>query len=194
MKKLVFAVGIALLMLNACSCDGGSGSNTNNNNNNSIDPDSLPRTTVPADLEGDWANGYTSYVDVVDRYTGQYLQSAWQSGKFFRFKANGDAEFYYMAEGYTINAATKAEGTVAFDAGSTAQSGSFTFYAAKAHYNGWNNGAKDVDRDATAKECRENLTTKYYYTNYEPGDGKRWLRIEPGAEPTQYTSSFKKVD
>jgi hypothetical protein len=186
MKRLIFFSGIAILLLSACSCEGGS--------SDGIDLDSLPRTEVPAGLEGDWASGYSSYTQVVDSYTGQHLQAAWQSGKFFRFKAGGAAEFYYMADGYTINSATKAEGTVAFDPGSTAQSGSFTFYASKAHYNGWNSGSKNVDRDATATECRENLTAKYYYENYEPGDGKRWLRIEPGAAPTQYTTSFRKVD
>ena len=50
--------------------------------------------------------------------------------------------------------ATKAPGTISFDAGSTEEEGSFTFNACRAHYKGW--GTTIVDRDASRKEVQNN--------------------------------------
>ena len=163
----------------------------------SFDCGRLPYSAVPEGLAGDWASGFSSFTQIVDVYTGKHLQAAWQSGKFFRFHPNGkDAEFYYMADGFSINTSTYATGTVKFAPGSTAQKGSFTFYACKAHYNGWEYGKQKVNRDATAEECKTLLTETYHYVEYNVSGVKEYhyLRIEKGGLPNEYTASFSKLD
>ena len=148
----------------------------------------LPYTTAPDGLAGNWASGYVSMTQVIDVYTGDVVGNAWQSGKFFKITPDGkNAEFYYSAETQYMQSATKATGTIAFDAGSTSAEGSFTFYAAWAHYNGW--GTTTVDRDATKDELSNNLTSKYYYKM----EGQ-WLRIEPKTPVNDYSSSFEQIN
>ncbi len=148
----------------------------------------LPHTAAPDGLAGNWASGYVSMTQVVDVYTGQIVGNAWQSGKLFKITADGkNAEFFYSAETQYLQSATKATGTIAFDEGSTSAAGSFTFYAAWAHYNGW--GTTTVNRDATKEELSNNLTRKYYYRM--EGD---WLRIEPDAPVNDYSSSFEQIN
>jgi len=161
----------------------------------SVDNDGLsrsgchqPHNAAPAELRGGWASGFSSYTQIVDAYNGNILGYTWESAKYFSFTADGTgAEFYYMAKGQYSQVATKAVGTVEFDPGSTAQSGSFTFYACQARYKSWGNPS--VDRKATDEELHNNLTRKFYYVV----DGE-WLRIEPDSAPNQYTSSFQKLN
>lgn len=148
----------------------------------------LPHNDAPAGMARNWSSGYASYLQLVDIYTGRNVGSAWKSGKFFKITNDGtNAEFYYTVESQYTQAATKATGTISFDAGSTGQSGSFTFYPCWAHYNGW--GTTSVNRDATAEELKSNLTRKYYYKL----EGQ-WLRIEPGGQVNSYSSSFSVVN
>lgn len=148
----------------------------------------LPHSAAPAGLTGNWASGYASLTQLVDVYNGQYVGNAWQSGKFFKITGDGrNAEFYYMAQSQFAQTATKATGTIAFDAGSTGQEGSFTFHACWAHYKGW--GTSIVDRDATQEELNNVFTRKYFYRV----EGQ-WLRIEPGGAVNNFTSSFKLVN
>jgi hypothetical protein len=178
MKKIFFFTPFFILLLSACSWT--------MNDPTTID-DTLPSTDTPVNLVGEWANGYTSFTQVVDAYNGRYLGSTWQSGKYFKFTASGKAsEFYFMAKSQYATSSTKAMGTIRFDIGSTSESGSFTFLALKGHYKG--KGSINVDRDATENELKNSLTQKYFY-RMEGG----WLRIEPGAEPSNYTSSFRKI-
>jgi hypothetical protein len=148
----------------------------------------LPHNAAPAGLQGGWANGFSSFTQILDAYNGNLLGYTWSSAKYFSFTPNGKgADFYYMAKGQYSQSATKAIGTIQFDEGSTAESGSFTFHACKAHYKGW--GSVSVDRDATDEELRNNLTKRYYYEMQG-----EWLRIEPGGPVTAYSSSFRKVN
>ena len=148
----------------------------------------LPSTPAPEGLTGNWANGYVSMTQVVDVYTGKIVGNAWQSGRFFKITSNGkNAEFYYSVETQYMQAATKATGAIAFDEGSTAMEGSFTFYAGWAHYNGW--GSTTVNRAATKEELSDNLTRKYFYKM----EGE-WLRIEPDGPVNAYSSSFERIN
>jgi hypothetical protein len=154
---------------------------------NNISNTAIPTANAPSAIIGGWANGFTTFTQIVDAYDGRILGSTWQSGKYFKFTATGqDCEFYIMGKKQCYTYATQAKGTVSFDPGSTNSKGSFSVTATKAHYKGW--GSVRVDRDATAAELKNNMSRKYYYRM----DGE-WLRIEPGAEPNDYTSSFKKV-
>ena len=149
---------------------------------------SKPATAPPAGLTGNWASGYSSMTQLVDVYNGKYVGNAWVSGKFFKFNNNGKgSEFYYSAQSQYAQTATKATGSLFFDAGSTATEGSFTFYPCWAHYKGW--GSVIVDRDATEAELENNLTVKYYYKT----EGQ-WLRIQPNGPVNAFSSSFKPVN
>ncbi len=157
-------------------------------NDSSTTCDNLPHTQAPAGLTGSWANGFTSFTQIVDAYDGRFLGTTWSSGKYFKFTAAGTrAEFYFMAKSQFSTTATRAEGSVAFDEGSTAESGSFVFYACSAHYKGW--GSVTVDRPATQDELANNLSRRYYYRR----EGE-WLRIDPSGTPNDYSSSFRKLD
>lgn len=148
---------------------------------------SLPSTTVPAEMVGNWANGYNSSTHIADAYNGQYLGNNWQSGKYFHLTADGKyAEFYYMANtGVSASSATRAIGTVTFDE----EEGSFVFHACSAHYRGWQNGVKTIDRDATAQEVNDLLTQKYYYS-FETTGSTTWMeiRFDPAGTPTSFRS------
>lgn len=148
----------------------------------------LPHNNAPASLSGGWANGFTSFSKVVDAYNGRDLGSTWSSGKYFRITPNGkNAEFYYTAQSQFSYVATKAEGTIEFDPGSDAYSGSFVFHACKGHFRGW--GSTVVDRKATDDELSNQLTRRYYYEMQG-----NWLRIQPDGPVNNYSSSFKIVD
>lgn len=179
MKKIFLFSLFAVLLVGASSCEkeGGLGGSCD-----------LPHNSAPAGLQGGWANGFTNRTQIIDVYNGQWLGNTWSSAKYFNFTSDGkSAEFYYMAQGQYFKSATYAKGTIEFDEGSTAESGSFTFYACKAHYKGWGNPS--VDRDATDDELHNNLTGKYYYEMQG-----EWLRISPNGPVGQYTSSFRRVD
>ena len=147
-----------------------------------------PATPPPSGFQaGTYANGFQNMLELYDVYTGKVIGPAWKSGVVFTFPANGkSAEFYYTAETQYMQAATKATGTVAFDEGSTAAAGSFTFYGDWAHYNGY--GTTTVNRDATKEELANNLTGKYFYKM----EGQ-WLRIEPGGPVNEYSKSFELI-
>jgi hypothetical protein len=147
----------------------------------------LPTTATPKEMVGNWVNGYASFTQVVDAYNGRVLGQTWQSGKYIKITPDGkNAEFYVMMQSRYASFATQMSGTIRFDAESTNSRGSFTFLALKAHYKGF--GSSKVDRDATPDELKNNLTRKYFYRM----DGE-WLRIEPGAEPNDSSSSFRKT-
>jgi hypothetical protein len=148
-----------------------------------------PATPPPAGLQGNWASGFANMIELHDVYTGEIIGPGWQSGKVFTFTADGkNAEFYYTAETELMQSATRAVGTIAFDEGSTAEEGSFTFYAGWAHYNGW--GTTRVNRDATKAELANQLTGRYSYRM--EGD---WLRLQPGEPPVSPSaSSFQPIN
>ncbi|HEY0039225.1 MAG TPA: hypothetical protein VGB71_01110 [Flavisolibacter sp.] len=178
MKKFFLPCLVLLLSITSCSLE---------MNDQSMIDMTLPKTYSPSKLVGEWASNYSSLSEVIDAYDGRYIGNTWQSGKYFKITDDGrNSELYFMAKSQYTSSATKAIGTVRFDVGSTAESGSFTFLALKAHYNGW--GSVQVNRDANETELKNNLTGKYYY-RMEKG----LLFIEPGTEPGPSASSFKRL-
>jgi hypothetical protein len=176
MKKLLYLLAIAVIAAgSSCKKD---------SKKNGMDCD-LPSTNVPTEMVGEWASGYNSMTQIVDVYNGQHLGNAWQSGKYFSFSPDGkSAELYYMANsGLSSSSATRAVGTVTFDE----NDGSFTFHCCWAHYKGWQNGTKTVDRDATDQEKAQFLTQKFYYS-FETTGGNTWMQIrfEPGGTPSSF--------
>ena len=124
---------------------------------------SLPSTTVPADMVGNWASGFNSSTEIVDVYNGQHLWQCLAEWKIFSFQRrwkicwvllHGQCRFNFQL------LLPKLWGTVSFDE----QEGSFVFHACSGHYRGWQNGLFTVDRDATSAELSNNLTQKYFYS------------------------------
>ncbi|MBY0537099.1 MAG: hypothetical protein K2P88_14710 [Chitinophagaceae bacterium] len=181
MKQKISTIAIAILSFFVmASCE--------KEETNAVSDCGKPASAAPAGLVGNWASGYASMTQLVDVYNGKYVGNAWVSGKFFKITNNGKgAEFYYSAQSQYAQTATKATGSIFFEAGSTATEGSFIFSPCNAHYKGW--GSIVVDRDATATELENNLTARYYYRL----DGQ-WLRIQPNAPVNDYSSSFKLVN
>lgn len=174
---LIFLLLAALLTTNT-GCDKTLGGGSCN----------LPHNKAPAALQGGWVNGFTNFTQIRDAYNGDVLGHTWSSAKYFKFTPDGrGAEFYYLAKGQYTQSGTYVNGTIAFDEGSTAESGSFVFYACKAHYKGYSTGV--VDRDATDEELQNNLTGRYYYEMQG-----NWRRINPGGPVTEYFSSFRAAD
>ena len=178
-RNLILAVLLLVVMFAGTSCKKESNPPVISN---------TPATSIPSGFEtGTYANGFENTIDLIDVYTGKVVGAGWTSGAAFKFTKDGkNAEFYYTAETESMQAATKAVGTIAFDEGSTAAAGSFTFYAVQGHYNGY--GSTTVNRDATKDELTNNLTGKYYYRM----DGQ-WLRIEPGGQVNEYSKSFELI-
>lgn len=178
MKKILVLTMAAALFLASCEKDNNDAAATTCNN---------PHNAAPASLTGGWANGFTSFTQIIDAYDGHIIGNSWQSGKYFKFTGDGlGAEFYYMAASPSMQLATKATGTIAFLSGSDAESGAFTFHPCYAHFKGF--GPTNVDRDATPGELNS-LTITYNYLM----DGT-WLRIEPGGPVNSFSSSFRLVN
>ena len=182
--KTSFSFSACMLLLAAIvSCTKSSGEGIKKTRCN------LPSTATPANLAGNWANGYNSSTNLVDAYSGAYVANAFQSGKYFHFDADGKyAEFYYLANaGTSQSTATKATGTVEF-----LSDNSFIFHACQAHYKGWRNGLLVLDRDATDQEVSgAGLTQKYYYDMVTSG-GTTYMEIKFSPSQTSGTS-FRKV-
>ncbi|HYE54433.1 MAG TPA: hypothetical protein VD996_06300, partial [Chitinophagaceae bacterium] len=123
MKKVFFLLVAAVISTAACKKDSEGGNNCD-----------LPSTAVPTELIGGWANGYTSFTQVIDAYNGKVLGNTWQSGRYLRLESNGkNAELYIMAGSQYSEFATKVKGNVTFNAAN----GSFQFQVCSAHYKGW---------------------------------------------------------
>jgi hypothetical protein len=183
MKNMLSIVIAMAILFSTSSCEKDEDNLTTKNNH----CENLPHSASPG-LAGNWANGFVSMTQLVDVYDGHYVGNAFQSGKVFKITKDGrNAEFYYTAQTQFSKVATRAVGSIAFDPGSTATEGSFTFHACSARYKGW--GSQTVDRDATQSELTNSLSSKYFYKM----EGQ-WLRIEPKGPVHQYTSSFKLVN
>jgi hypothetical protein len=181
MKKLTLAV-LALILTGFMSCKKDDVIDSNA-------PCNLASTNVPDELVGSWVNGYTSFTNIIDAYDGRILGTTWKSGRYLHMETNGkNAVLYVMGGSQFSEFATKAEGTVSINE----TAGTLSFNVCRAHYRAWSNGAKTVDRDASANEV-ENLTeTLQFFYSFEFSGGTKWfqLRFDPNGSPT----SFRKVD
>ena len=147
----------------------------------------LPHNAAPAELQGGWGNHVSSYNQLSQAYFGGMVACPWPSAMYFSFTADGTGvEFYNMTKGQVAQSAIKAIGTIEFDEGSTAQSGSFTFHGCRARVKSWGTTAKD--RNATDEEV-QNVSGTYYYKMQDD-----WLRIQQGGPVNDYTNSFQKIE
>jgi hypothetical protein len=178
MKKLFYFILVAVLS-GAAGCNKkGDGSSCD-----------LVSTPVPDDLAGSWVNGFTSFTNIVDAYDGRIIGTTWHSGRYLHMESNGQhAVIYIMGGGQFSEFATRAEGTVSVDEAN----GTLAFHVCKAHYRGWNNGSRTVDRDATESEKSQLSKNLQFFYSFENSGGTTWfqLRFSPDGSPT----SFRRTD
>lgn len=147
----------------------------------------LPHNAAPAELQGGWGHNASSYNQLSNAYFGDIAACPWESADYFSFTADGTSiEFYHMTNGPEAQSAFKAIGTITFNEGATAQSGSFIFHACRARVKSW--GTTVADRNATDEEV-QNVSGTYYYKMQGA-----WLRIQPGGPVNDHTSSFQKIE
>lgn len=168
----------------ASSCKKDKGGNGGGNCNN-------PSTSVPAQVVGSWVNGYTSFTQVLDAYTGKILGNTWQSGRYLHLESNGkNAELYIFGGSQFSEFATKVQGTVTFNEANE----SFQFHVCSAHYKGWQNGAKTVDRDATEAEKQQLTENLQFFYGFETSGGTTWFQLFFISNPNGSPTSFRKTN
>lgn len=182
MKKLLyFFLAVSTFTASACSKDNDNGGGSCN----------LPSTAVPAEVTGNWVNGYTSFTQIVDAYNGKFLGTTWKSGRYLHLEANGkNAELYIMGGSQFSEFATKVKGTVSFDL----TDGSFQFHVCEAYYKGWQNGQMTVNRPATDTEKAQLGQNLQFYYGFEQSGGTNWFQLVFKSTPNGTPTSFRKAD
>jgi hypothetical protein len=175
--KMLFNLFIAAMLITTAACEKDKGDNCD-----------LPATSVPAEVTGNWVNGYTSFTQVIDAYNGKILGNTWQSGRYLHLESNGrNAEMYIMGGSMYSEFVTKVQGTVSFNAAN----GTFQFNVCSAHYKGWSYGSLKVNRPATDSEKQQLTQNLQFYYGFEQSGGINYLqlRFEPNGSPTSFRKS-----
>jgi len=176
MKKVILLLAVVTILTSACDKENDGGGNNCN----------LPSTPVPANVAGDWVNGYTSFTQVVDAYNGRILGTTWKSGRYLSLSADGKkVQLYIMGGSMYSEFATMVEGTVEFDPANSF----FKVNVCKAHYKGWNGSSLSVNRDATDAEKQQLSQNLQFYYGFETSGNITWfqLRFDPQGSPTSFT-------
>ena len=181
MKKLIyFFLAVSTFAASACEKYNDKGGNNCN----------LPSSAVPATVTGSWVNGYTSFTQIVDAYSGKFLGTTWKSGRYLHLESNGkNAELYIMGGSQFSEFATRVQGSVTFNEANS----SFQFHVCSAYYKGWQNGQLKVDRPATDAEKTQLTQNLQFYYGFENSGGTNWLQLvfmsDPGGLPTSFRKS-----
>lgn len=124
-------------------------------------PSNLPRTSVPAELQGSWMYGNFSMTEYWNQSPGDYLGNALQFAFAFKFDADGNCEQYFTSSSVTGSVTTYQQsvtkGTVEIDTvNKTIKTNPF-----KAHYKRTKNGQTLEERDLTNAELSGATVYKY---------------------------------
>lgn len=144
----------------------------------------LPNTTTPSEMVGEWVNTYGSINETITAYKGTALRRNRPFSQQLKITPDGTNCELVLAATDDESGSTETAGTIRFDPGSSNSRGSFTFLALTGEFK---DGGNNDEREATKEELRTSLTRKYQYRM----DGN-WLRIEPAGEPTDNSLSFRK--
>lgn len=138
--------------------------------------DPIPGTgTVPGSMVGNWTQGTFSLTEFWN-YDGSYVGNASEQSNVFVFKANGEAEQYFIMTQRMYNCKTEAytykKGTVTFNEAE----GSFTFTPANGKYRGFYSCApgSNINRDSKPEELP---AITYYYEMVEL-NGKPYMLVK----------------
>jgi hypothetical protein len=168
-KTSLFLTLIGLLSVAACK----------KNNSDAGVPSSLPRTSVPAELQGNWMYGNFSMTEYWSQDPSGYIGNALEFAIAFTFDANGNCEQYFTsgssASGVTTYQQSVTKGTVEVDPGGK----TIKTHPFKAHYKRTRNGQTVEERDMTGNEL--SAATTYTYTiGVEPSGKKAIYLMLPG--------------
>lgn len=151
--------------------------------------DPIPGTgTVPGSMVGNWMQGTFSLTEFWN-YDGSYAGNASEQSNVFVFKANGEAEQYFVMTQRKYNCKTEAytykKGTVTFNEAE----GSFTFTPASGKYRGFYSCApgSNINRDSRPDE----LPAKTYYYEMVELKGKPYMLVKHDRNDTN-ASYFQK--
>lgn len=137
-------------------------------------PADLPRTTVPAELQGNWMYGNFSLTEYWSQNPADYLGNALEFAIAFRFNADGTYVQYFTASsvvgGVRTYQQSVTKGTVEVNAGSK----TIKTHPATAHYRRTRNGQTVEERDLSKSELT-GTTTYIYSTASEPNGTKAIL-------------------
>lgn len=137
-------------------------------------PNDLPRTTVPASLQGNWMYGNFSMTEYWSQNPSDYLGNALEFAIAFQFNANGTYVQYFTASSVVSGIRTYQQsvtkGTVEVDAVTK----TIKTHPFSAHYKRTRSGQTVEERDLAKSELT-GITTYVYSTATEPNGTKAIL-------------------
>lgn len=182
MKKIVLLTSVVFItLLSACQ--------KKNNSTGSV-YGNLPRTEVPASLQGKWMYGNFSLTEYWSQNPADYLGNALQYAIAFKFNPDGTFEQYFtsssVSSGIVTYQQSVTKGTVEVDAAG----GKIVTHAYSAHYKRTRSGQTVEERDLAQSEL--NGTTHYSYTSgVEPGGVKAiYLLLQGTNSPLTFIQKF----
>lgn len=182
MKKIILSTTVVLItFLSACQ---------KNNHDSKIGYGNLPKTNVPASLQGNWMYGNFSMTEYWNQNPGDYLGNALQYAIAFKFNADGSYEQYFSSCSVTGGVATYQQsvtkGTVEIDV----VTNKIITHAYSAHYKRTKNGQTLEERDMAQVEL--NGSTKYTYENGQEPNGTNaiYLLMQGTNSPLTFLQKF----
>ena len=167
MKQAFLLLGMAVIVL-MTACEKSSakpGSQTEI-------PESSPRTTVPAALQGNWMYGNFSMTEYWSQNPSTYIGNGFEFAVAFKFEANGIYTHYFTSKVVTLGVATYHQsvtrGTVEVDA----QTGKITMHPVSARYKRSSLGVVEEDRNLRKDEMTTGL---YKFTSGKEPNGTNAL-------------------
>ena len=138
-------------------------------------PKDLPRTNVPADMQGQWMYGKFSMTEYWSQNPNSYIGNALEFAIAFQFEANGEYTQYFTSSssssGATIYQQSVTKGTVEINTVNK----TFKTHPASAHYKRTKNNQVLEERDMAKSEL--SAPTNYSYTASTEATGNRALQI-----------------
>jgi len=180
MKRTLLLIGVmAMLSLGACKKSGP------DNNSNNV-PTNLPRTSVPAELQGDWMYGNFSMTEYWSQDPSGYLGNALQYAFAFRFNADGSCEQYFTSSSITGGVTTYQQSVTNETVEIDTVNKTIKTYPYKSHYKRTRNGQTVEERDLASSEL-SSATTYTYTTGVEPSGTKAiYLTLQGTSAPLTF--------
>jgi hypothetical protein len=187
MKKLILSTVITCMaLLGACQKDKAKKSTIDN----TIACPENPRTSVSANLQGNWMYGNFSMTEYWSTNPSTYLGNALQFAIAFKFNANGTYEQYFtsssVSSGVTTYQQSVTKGTVVVDETNK----TIKTYACSARYKRTRNGQTIEERDLAKSELT--LLTNYTYTSGTEPNGTKAIYLVLGGtgNPLTFLQKF----
>ena len=172
--KTLFVMGVAFIAFATMSCK--------KSETTPRIPADMPRTDVPAALQGSWLHGEFSLTEYWSTDPSTYLGNGLEFAFAFTFKNDGTYVQYFTSSsvmnGVTTYHQSVTYGTVEIDEATK----TIKTHPSSSHYKRTTNGTIQEDRDMRLDELH--LSTYEYTTGNEPnGTSALYLTLENTTEP-----------